>query len=102
MQNALQKAGITANKNTVPRETRKPAVTSGIRLGTPALTTRGFGPGEMRQIARWIRSVHDDRKDEEVLAAIRAEVRTMALRYPVPGLQAPDSPRLGTIQPGDL
>ncbi len=89
MQVALEKAGITANKNTVPRETRKPTVTSGIRLGTPALTTRGFGPREMRKIAGWIRRVHDDRRNRQAIAAIRAEVREMALRFPVPGLQSP-------------
>ncbi len=89
MQIALERAGITANKNTVPRETRKPTVTSGIRLGTPALTTRGFGPGEMRRIAGWIRRVHDDRRNRQALAAIRAEVREMALKFPVPGLQSP-------------
>ena len=89
MQLALEKAGITANKNTVPRETRKPTVTSGIRLGTPALTTRGFGPGQMRQIASWIRRVHDDRRNQQTVAAIRAEVREMALKFPVPGLQSP-------------
>ncbi len=89
MQVALEKAGITANKNTVPRETRKPTVTSGIRLGTPALTTRGFGPREMRKIAGWIRRVHDDRRNRQAIAAIRAEVREMALRFPVPGLQLP-------------
>ena len=88
MQIALERAGITANKNTVPRETRKPTVTSGIRLGTPALTTRGFGPAEMRRIAGWIRRVHDDRRDRQALAAIRVEVREMALKFPVPGLQS--------------
>ena len=88
MQIALERAGITANKNTVPRETRKPTVTSGIRLGTPALTTRGFGPAEMRRIAGCIRRVHDDRRDRPALAAIRAEVREMALKFPVPGLQS--------------
>ena len=88
MQIALERAGITANKNTVPRETRKPTVTSGVRLGTPALTTRGFGPVEMRRIAGWIRRVHDDRRNRPELAAIRAEVREMALKFPVPGLQS--------------
>ena len=89
MQIALERAGITANKNTVPRETRKPTVTSGIRLGTPALTTRRFGPAEMRRIAGWIRRVHDDRRNRQALAAVRSEVREMALKFPVPGLQSP-------------
>lgn len=87
MQSALENAGITANKNTVPRESRKPTVTSGIRLGTPALTTRGFGPSEMRQIARWIRCIHDNLKNQQQLAVIRGEVREMALMFPVPGLE---------------
>lgn len=88
MQAALEEAGITTNKNTVPRETRKPFVTSGIRLGTPALTTRGFGTDEMRQIARWIRRVFDNPDDQRVLSGVNAEVTEMAREYPVPGIAA--------------
>lgn len=88
MQSRLEKAGITANKNTVPRETRKATVTSGIRLGTPALTTRGMGPDEMRRIAGWIRRVHDaGRGNEEEFSRVRAEVEEMARSYPVPGIR---------------
>ena len=88
MQSRLEKAGITANKNTVPRETRKATVTSGIRLGTPALTTRGMGPNEMRRIARWIRRVHDaGRGNEEEFTRIRSEVEELAQAYPVPGIR---------------
>ena len=91
MQAALERAGITTNKNTVPRETRKPFITSGIRLGTPALTTRGFGTDEMRQIARWIRRVFDYPDDQNVLSDVHAEVTEMALEYPVPGIAASHS-----------
>ena len=88
MQNRLEKAGITANKNTVPRETRKATVTSGIRLGTPALTTRGMGPDEMRRVAGWIRQVRDaGRGNEEEFARIRSEVENLAQSYPVPGIR---------------
>ena len=91
MQAALERAGITTNKNTVPRETRKPFITSGIRLGTPALTTRGFGTDEMRQIARWIRRVFDYPDDQNLLSDVHAEVTEMALEYPVPGIAASHS-----------
>ena len=88
MQSRLEKAGITANKNTVPRETRKATVTSGIRLGTPALTTRGMGPDEMQRIAVWIRQVHDaGRGNEEEFSRIRSEVEELAQAYPVPGIR---------------
>tara|TARA_B100000315_G_scaffold182957_1_gene171887 strand:+ start:49 stop:1005 length:957 start_codon:yes stop_codon:yes gene_type:complete len=87
MQSRLEKAGITANKNTVPRETRKATVTSGIRLGTPALTTRGMGPDEMRRIAGWIRRVLDaGRGNEKEFARVRHEVEDLARGYPVPGI----------------
>ncbi len=90
MQSRLEKAGITANKNTVPRETRKATVTSGIRLGTPALTTRGMGPDEMRRIAVWIREVRDaGRGNEEEFARIRQAVEELASGYPVPGIVRP-------------
>jgi len=86
MQSALEIAGITTNKNTVPRETRKAFVTSGIRLGTPALTTRGFGNSEMEQIAVWIRKVFQSPDDFDVLQAVHAEVSEMAEGFPVPGI----------------
>ena len=89
MQRALGRAGITANKNTVPKETRPPMVASGIRLGTPALTTRGFGTAEMRIIARWIKRVADNHEDRELLESIREEVRETASSFPVPGLGRP-------------
>jgi len=80
---ALDAAGITVNKNTVPRETASPFVTSGIRIGTPALTTRGFGPAEMREIAGLIDRVIAAHADEQTIAAVRGEVREMCGRFPL-------------------
>lgn len=71
---ALEAAGITVNKNTVPGETRSPFVTSGLRIGTPALTTRGLGPDEMEQIGAWIVRILDGHADESVVVAVREEV----------------------------
>jgi len=83
---ALDGAGITVNKNTIPFDTRSPTVASGIRLGTPALTTRGFGTDEMRLIARWIVRVLDDVDNEASVAAVRGDVEALARRFPVPGI----------------
>ncbi|CAN5184547.1 serine hydroxymethyltransferase [soil metagenome] len=83
---ALEAAGITVNKNTVPGETESPFVTSGIRIGTPALTTRGFGTQEMRAIAALTDRVIGDAEDEEVLQAVRGEVREMCGRFPLYGV----------------
>ncbi len=83
---ALGRAGITVNKNTVPNEKRSPFVTSGVRLGTPALTTRGMGPAEVSRIADWIAEALDHRDDPEHLARIAAEVRDLCAGFPVPGL----------------
>ena len=80
---ALDMAGITVNKNTVPFETRSPFVTSGVRIGTPALTTRGMKEAEMRRVADWIAAVLGDVQNEWRLAGIREEVTRFALQYPL-------------------
>jgi glycine hydroxymethyltransferase len=79
----LGRADITVNKNTVPGETRSPFVTSGIRLGTPALTTRGMGVAEMIAIARLIDRALRSGGDEATLDAIRAEVQERARQFPL-------------------
>ncbi len=83
---ALDHAGITVNKNTIPYDTRRPTVTSGIRIGTPALTTRGMRVGEMSQVADLIGRVldHIDNPDEH--ARVRAEVRELTSGFPIPGI----------------
>lgn len=83
---ALGRAGITVNKNTVPNEKRSPFVTSGVRIGTPAMTTRGFGPAEARRIAELIGEALEAREDAERVAKVRAEVHSLTQRHPVPGL----------------
>jgi glycine hydroxymethyltransferase len=82
---ALDRAGITVNKNTVPGETESPFVTSGIRIGTPALTTRGLGPDEMRAIAGLIDRVVTKPDDEGVADAVRGGVREICARFPLYG-----------------
>jgi len=80
---ALDRAGITVNKNTVPGETESPFVTSGVRIGTPALTTRGFGVDEMRAIAGMIDRVVMAADSEEVAARVRGEARELCERFPL-------------------
>ncbi len=80
---ALDAAGITANKNTVPFETRSPFVTSGIRLGTPAVTTRGMGVEDMGRIVSWIDAAITGRDNATRLAEIKAEVREFARQFPL-------------------
>jgi glycine hydroxymethyltransferase len=80
---SLNDAGITVNKNTVPNESRSPFVTSGIRIGTPATTTRGMKEKEMRKIAGFIDRVLTAPTDENVIRAVRAEVRDLAAEFPL-------------------
>ena len=80
---ALDAAGITANKNTVPFETRSPYVTSGVRLGTAALTTRGMKEADMEKVGAWIVDVLAHAQDDSRLARIRAEVEAFAQGFPL-------------------
>lgn len=82
-EHALDAAGITVNKNTVPFETRSPFVTSGIRLGTPALTTRGFKEPEMARVAKWIDDAIANAGNETRLSAISKEVEQFARQFPL-------------------
>ena len=92
-QASLDEAAITVNKNTVPKETQSPFVTSGIRIGTPAVTTRGMGPAEMRRIAALIDRVLRAPDDANVIQSVRGEVRELAAAFPL----YPASP---SLQPG--
>jgi glycine hydroxymethyltransferase len=81
---ALDKAGITVNKNMIPDDPRSPADPSGIRLGTPALTTRGMKEAEMKIIAGWIDEAIMNKDDEAKLAELRAEVKKLCQKFPLP------------------
>ena len=83
MEEALDLAGITANKNTVPFDTRSPFVASGIRLGTPSVTTRNMGVEQMKSIAKLIKKVRDNHEDEAALAAVKEEVRNLTAQFPL-------------------
>jgi glycine hydroxymethyltransferase len=83
---ALDAVGITVNKNTIPYDTNKPAVASGIRIGTPAVTTRGMKEAEMKRIGELIARTLRSMKDEQALADIATEVLDLTSRFPVPGI----------------
>lgn len=80
---ALDEAGITVNKNTVPNEKRSPFVTSGIRIGTPALTTRGMKENEMKKIAEWISLILKDPENADLKNKIKMEVKELCQSFPI-------------------
>jgi len=80
---ALGRAHITVNKNAVPNDPQSPFVTSGIRVGTPAPTSRGFKEDEVRQVAEWMCDVMDNLEDESVIDAVREKVHLLCARFPV-------------------
>jgi glycine hydroxymethyltransferase len=80
---ALGRANITVNKNAVPNDPQSPFVTSGLRLGTPAITTRGFGLEETRQLSGWIADVLDDISSEATIERVKGEVLQLCRRFPV-------------------
>jgi glycine hydroxymethyltransferase len=83
-QHALDQAGITTNKNSIPFDTESPFKGGGIRIGTPAVTTRGMKEEEMDQIGDWIHTTLSDPKDSAALEAIRKQVVTLNQRFPLP------------------
>lgn len=84
---ALEKSGIIANRNTIPFDARPPQVASGLRLGTPAITTRGFRENEIRQVAQAIIKVLKHLEDEKIHREIRQDVLELCQRFPAPGLE---------------
>jgi glycine hydroxymethyltransferase len=80
---ALGRANITVNKNSVPNDPQSPFVTSGLRIGSPAGTTRGFGEAEMGQIAHWICDILDNMGDESVIESVKGKVLEVCSRFPV-------------------
>jgi glycine hydroxymethyltransferase len=82
---ALDRCGITVNKNMLPFDQRKPMDPSGIRIGTPALTTRGMGVGEMKTVGGWILQILKAPDDETLAGRLRGEVRQLCKQFPVPG-----------------
>ena len=93
-EDALGRCGITVNKNMIPFDPRKPMDPSGIRIGTPALTTRGMGPDQMRTIGQWILQIFRSPGDEAALRHIRAAVAELCRDFPVPADAQPTRPAM--------
>jgi glycine hydroxymethyltransferase len=81
---ALDRAGLVSNYNAVPWDDQLPQNPSGLRLGSPSMTTRGFGESEFRQVADWIARVVDSGLDEQVIAQVGAETHALSATYPMP------------------
>ena len=91
-ENALHEAGITVNKNAIPYDANPPLKPSGIRIGSPALTTRGMREPEMRTIAKWITQAFDQRNDPQALRRIRGQVLELVESFPLYGwLRVPET-----------
>lgn len=86
VQRVLEEAGITANRNSIPNDPRSPFQTSGIRFGSAAVTTRGFGTDEMRTIGRWIAEVVQSPDDSALIASIGKQAAEMSAGFPLPGV----------------
>jgi glycine hydroxymethyltransferase len=84
---ALDRAGIVLNYNSIPFDPRKPFDPSGVRIGTPAITSRGMGKDVMVKLAEWIDRVVQAPADEKVLATVAGEVREVCSKYPAPGIR---------------
>jgi glycine hydroxymethyltransferase len=84
---ALAQAGIECNYNTIPFDPRKPMDPSGVRIGTPSVTSRGMKEAEMRQIADWIQDSLVHAEEPQVLERIRRDVATFCARFPAPGIR---------------
>ena len=83
---ALDRAGIVTNYNSVPFDKRKPFDPSGIRFGTPAITSRGMGADEMKKLAGWMVEIIENVEDESVVERVRGEVSDLCAQFPAPGL----------------
>jgi glycine hydroxymethyltransferase len=86
---ALDRAGLVANYNSIPFDPRKPFDPSGLRLGTPALTSRGMGPAEMKRVGDWLADVVEHVEDEKLITRVRADVAELCDHFPAPGIPAP-------------
>ena len=94
---ALGAAGITVNKNMIPYDQRKPVDPSGIRVGTPALTTRGMGVDQMRTVGRWMLEALQAADDAAVHARIRQQIRELCADFPAPAAAMETSPSLAKV-----